>query len=540
MMSRFLILILMLLSQLGFAQQGIYEALNLIGLSFTEAETDSMSDGVSGYRSDYDALRELPLPNEVSPSLYFNPLPFGFEPSQHQNTIEWKIPDDIDLPDNRSELAFYSVSQLASLIEKQKITSVELTRFFLERLRNYGDTLECIITLTDSLALAQAVKADAEIAAGLYRGPLHGIPYGIKDLFSTPGYRTTWGAMPYKEQQLDRTATVVRRLEEAGAILVAKLTLGALAWGDVWYGGTTRNPWNLKQGSSGSSAGSASATAAGLVPFAIGTETLGSIVSPSTRCGTTGLRPTFGRVSRYGAMALSWTMDKIGPICRNALDCALVFDAIRGVDSRDRSTIPASFNIQFDSITELKVGYFANLFPGNQAAEITDPTLLELETLGIDLVPVDFKPSVPISQLRFILNAEAAAAFDELTRSNRDDEMVRQIKRAWPNTFRQARLIPAVEYLQANRLRTLLIEELHELFQEYDVIVTPTFGGDQLTATNLTGHPALVLPNGFDQNGRPGSITFLANLFDEASLLMLGHAYQSGTDYEDKHPELFR
>ncbi|WP_291789041.1 amidase, partial [Cecembia sp.] len=349
-----------------------------------------------------------------------------------------------------------------------------------------------------------------------------------------------WGAMPYKDQVIEETATVVEKLEAAGGILVGKFTLGALAMGDVWYGGVTKNPWNLEQGSSGSSAGSGSAVSAGLVPFAIGTETLGSIVSPSTRNGVTGLRPTFGRVSRHGAMALSWSMDKIGPMSRSALDNAIVLAVITGFDPKDKSTIAAAFNYDAKkSYKDLKVGYFAPYFEGERASEFDKKVLQDLKAMGVELNPVTLQSSVDVSSMLISLYVEGAAAFDEMTRMDFDDLLVAQHRNAWPNLFRSSRFIPAVEYIQANRFRNILIEEMHTLFSDYDVIVTPSFGGNQLQVTNLTGHPALCMPSGFLENGSPVSITFLANLFDEEKLIQLGRAYQAHTDWQEKRPPLF-
>ena len=382
---------------------------------------------------------------------------------------------------------------------------------------------------------------DAELAAGNYRGPLHGIPYGIKDLLAVEGTKTTWGAMPYKDQEIDMTATVVNKLNDAGGVLVGKFTLGALAMGDVWYGGVTKNPWNLTQGSSGSSAGSASAVSAGLVPFAIGTETLGSIVSPSTRNGVTGLRPTYGRVSKNGAMALSWSMDKIGPISRSALDDGIVLSVINGEDSMDASTIKSSFNYSSKTdVKKLKVGYFNSFFGGDGSGSQNNNDVLELlRNQGFELHPVELKTSVNPRAIQIMLSVEGAAAFDELTRLGWDDQLVAQHKNAWPNTFRAARFIPAVEYVQAARQRTILIQEMHEIMKDYDVIVTPSFGGQQLQITNLTGHPALCLPNGFNEQGSPTSITLLANLFEEEKLVMLGHLIQSASDWQAKRPPMF-
>jgi Asp-tRNA(Asn)/Glu-tRNA(Gln) amidotransferase A subunit family amidase len=518
----------------------IAAAETLIGLEFTQAERDSLRDGLEDLKESYRAMREYPLANSNMPAILFNPIPPGFIIPDKQEKIDWKF-NDAEIPDNKNDLAFYTVAQLSELIKTKKISSLELTTFFLNRLKKYGDTLQCVITLTEDLALNLARKADQEIASGKYKGPLHGIPYGVKDLLAVKGYKTTWGARPYEEQILDETSTVVAKLTESGAVLIAKLSMGALAWGDVWFGGVTRNPWNLNQGSSGSSAGSASATAAGLVPFAIGTETWGSIVSPSTRCGTTGLRPTYGRVSRYGAMALSWSMDKIGPICRTAEDCAIVFQAIQGTDGIDPTLYTSVFNYKQNvDLSKLKIGYFKDLFDRDYNSKSADSMSLEvLKKLGAKLIATKMPEGIPISSLGIILNAEAAAAFDELTRSNRDSLLVRQIKNAWPNSFRRSRFIPAVEYIQANRIRTDLIAAMHKLMSGFDVIVTPSFGGPQLLATNLTGHPVVVLPNGFNERGSPVSISFLGNLFDEATILAVAKAYQEATDFDEKHPEMF-
>jgi Asp-tRNA(Asn)/Glu-tRNA(Gln) amidotransferase A subunit family amidase len=348
--------------------------------------------------------------------------------------------------------------------------------------------------------------------------------------------------MPFKEQRIEENATVVSRLEEAGAVLVAKLTLGALAWGDVWYGGMTKNPWNLEQGSSGSSAGPGAATAAGLVGFSVGTETWGSIISPSTRCGVTGLRPTFGRVSRYGAMALSWSMDKIGPMCRSVEDCAFVLHAIHGPDGKDNTVVDASFNwVPETDPRDLRVGYVKTAFDEEREdtewAAFDQATLDRLSAMGIKLVPIEL-PDFPVGSLSFILSAEAAAAFDELTRTNKDDLLVRQVKDAWPNVFREARTIPAVEYIQANRIRTLLMLAMADLMTEIHAYICPTFGAGNLLLTNLTGHPAVVLPNGFRKDGTPTSITFTGRLFGEAELLALAKTYQDATGFHLKHPAL--
>jgi Asp-tRNA(Asn)/Glu-tRNA(Gln) amidotransferase A subunit family amidase len=516
-------------------------AADLIGLSFTPQEKDSMIGTLTTHRGNIELLRNTKLANSVGPALVFNPLPQGFYPSQDQQAYDWGLPTKVALPTSDVDLAFMPVHQLSVLIKSRQVTSERLTKLYLERIKTHSDTLACLVTLLEDQALAQARALDQELAAGKYRGSLHGIPYGVKDLFSLPGTKTTYGATPYKDQVLDETASIITKLEAAGGVLVGKFTLGALAMGDVWYGGVTKNPWNLKQGASGSSAGSASAVSAGLVPFAIGTETLGSIVSPSTRNGVTGLRPTFGRISRHGAMALSWSMDKVGPISRSALDNAIVLSVLNGIDQKDPSTIPSAFNYSAKkNVKKLKVGYFSSFFEGNRAGIENDRAVLELlKNQGITLLPVELKTSINPAPLVSMLLVEGAAAFDELTRFGLDDQLVAQHKNAWPNVFRAARFIPAVEYIQMSRQRSLLIEEMHALMKDYDVIITPSFAGQQLQITNLTGHPALCLPNGFGANGSPTSITLLANLFDEEKLIMMGRLIQENSDWQAKRPPLF-
>jgi Asp-tRNA(Asn)/Glu-tRNA(Gln) amidotransferase A subunit family amidase len=452
--------------------------------------------------------------------------------------VRWSDAPRAERPADLEQLAFQSVRYLAELLRSRRVTSVELTEMYLARLKQHDPALQCVVTLTEQRALDQARRADREIAAGRYRGPLHGIPWGAKDLLAVRGYRTTWGAAPYQEQVLDVDATVVQRLDEAGAVLVAKLTLGALAQGDLWFGGQTKNPWNLEQGSSGSSAGSASATVAGLVGFSLGTETLGSIVSPTTRCGATGLRPTFGRVSRHGAMALCWTMDKIGTICRNVEDCALVFSAIHGPDGRDPTVRELPFN--WDATVrpaDLRIGWLQSAFEADHATKsFDDAALAVLRGLGASLIPVALPDAYPINAMRPILNAESAAAFDELTRSGRDDLMERS---SWPDSFRAARLIPAVEYIQANRLRSLVMRSTHEALKDVDVVVTPTSGGSWLTLTNFTGHPSVTVPHGFTDNGSPVSLSFFGRLFDEAAVLAVAKAFQDATDFHTRRPPQF-
>jgi Asp-tRNA(Asn)/Glu-tRNA(Gln) amidotransferase A subunit family amidase len=514
-------------------------AQQMIGLQFTDAQLDSTTASLTEFRNNYKNIREQPLTNDVAPALQFNPIPVGFSIDQKREKFEVERRKGIDLPQNREDLAFYTVPQLAELLRTRKISSVELTSFFLARLKQHGPTLQCVTTLTEELALEQARRADQEIKAGKYKGMLHGMPYGVKDLLATKKYKTTWGSVPYQDQQLDLDATVVERLEKAGAVLVAKLTLGELAMGDVWYGGKTRSPWDISKGSSGSSAGSASAVAAGLVPFAIGTETLGSIVSPSTACGTTGLRPTFGRVSRHGAMALSWSMDKIGPIARTAEDCAIVFNAIYGPDGKDLSVVDAPFNYNKNiNPKKLRVGYLHKDFERDYPFKENDNATLEaLRKAGIELVPIEL-PNLPARDLTLTISVEGAAAFDELTRSRRDSLMVQQHKNAWPNVFRAGRFVTAVEYLQAQRVRTLMIQELHEKLKGIDVYISPSFAGSNLVMTNLTGHPCVVLPNGFQKNGMPTTITFMGQLYGEAQLLAFAKFYQDMTDFDEQHPPM--
>jgi len=511
------------------------------GLHFTEAERDSLFAALQSYQKDFDVLHQQKLSNAVPMSLVFDPLPAGFQIDAAQKPIDWGLPKEVALPAKREELAFYPVYKLAVLLRTKKITSTELTQLYLQRIKKYSDTLQCVISVMETTALARARQADEEIAKGKYRGPLHGIPYGVKDLLAVADTKTTWGAAPYKDQVLDGTATVVKKLDEAGAVLLCKFTLGALAMGDIWYGGVTKNPWNLAQGSSGSSAGSASGTVAGLVAFSIGTETLGSIVSPSTRCGATGLRPTFGRVSRTGAMALSWSMDKIGPICRSALDCALVLEAIRGTDLLDKHVKNAAFNYAAKTdLKKLKVGYLRSAFEADYATRANDEKVLEIiRSMGVELIPVDM-PTIPAQPIRLMLVAEAAAAFDELTRLDMDDQLTDQRKQAWPNIFRAARFIPAVEYINASRMRQQLIEAYHQQLGDFDVIVAPSFGGGQLLTTNLTGHPCLVVPNGFTAQGSPTSISFLGKLFGEAALASFAHAYQERSQWEEMNPPAFK
>ena len=527
------------------------------GLTFTPEQREQMVEGLKGQESQIEQLHKIPLDNGVAPAILFDPVPPGItlalpakRPTVLGRVALRTVPNDLQ------ELAFLPVTELAELVRRRKVSSTQLTEMYLGRIAKYDPVLLAVITVTEQRARAQARAADEEIARGKYRGPLHGIPWGAKDLLAVKGYKTTWGAGPYRDQVIDADATVVTRLDEAGAVLLAKLTLGELAQGDIWFGGTTKNPWNVKQGSSGSSAGPASATAAGLVGFALGTETLGSISSPSTRNGVTGLRPTFGRVPRTGAMALSWTMDKIGPIARSVEDCAIVLGAIHGPDNLDRTVkdVPFSWDASLKP-TALRVGYVKSAFdlpergdkgqPQHSTKRFDDAALDVLRRLGVKLVPVEL-PDLAYGAMRLVLTAEGAAAFDELTRSGRDRELVQQTPRDWANTFRTARFIPAVDYVNANRARTIAMQQWNTLFQSVDVIVVPTNVGSQLTATNLTGHPAVILPSGFrdssatDSTQVPVSITFLGGLYQEAKLLAVAKAWQDATDFHLQHPAAFR
>ena len=511
-------------------------------LQFSPVKRDSILSGLTDHLHLYQYLHQHDLPNDVALSLSFDPLLPGTPYERQQKPIHWNIPGEVGLPANRNDLAYFSIPELASLLKRKKITSVELTKFFIDRLKKYGPILHCVIELTEDSALAQARRADADLARGVYMSPLQGIPYGIKDLFAVKGSHTTWGTPPYKDQVIDRTCYVANQLTLAGAVLVAKLSLGELAMDDVWFGGLTRNPWNLAVGSGGSSAGSAAATAAGLVPFAIGTETYGSIVDPSMRCGATGLRPTFGSIARTGCMALCWSSDKVGPICRSAEDAAYVFTYIHGGDSVDASsrTMPFNYTGKVD-LSKLRIAYTRNYIDSLPDTSPEKQTLTILKKLGAHITPFDFPEDLRGNDiLSLIIGVESAAAFDKLTRSNLDDEMVQQNKDRWPNTFRTARFVPAVEYVNACRMRTAIMRKVDPLLAEYDIIIAPPETGDQLAITNLTGHPSITLPVGYRPDGSPGSISFIAGrLYQEALLLAFAKAFQDATPYNKQHPKGF-
>ncbi len=575
----------------------IEQAASIAGVSFTAAQRKVMIENLTGQRDDLVEVRKLALPNAVAPALVFNPVPGGAKLDTERKHAKLSamprgvVEVNASSPAALETLAFLSVRELGELLRKRKVTSTQLTQMYLARLKRLDAQLHCVITLTEERALKHAAEADSEIAAGKYRGPLHGIPWGGKDLLAVAGYPTTWGAAGFEKQSFDYDAEVVKRLDVAGAVLIAKLSMGALAQGDLWFGGRTRNPWNTKQGSSGSSAGSASAVAAGCVGFAIGTETLGSISSPCTRCGATGLRPSYGLVPRTGAMALTWSMDKIGPIARTVEDVAIVLAAIYGPDGHDLSVQNAAFNPDFTlDVHKLRVGYLKSDFDAPTLSELKPPSetlagkeleafnarvagrkanferglydsqfntraLETLRGMGLNLIAKEM-PKFPFGSLVPMLEAEAAAAFDELTRSGRDALLTGQQPFDWPNQFRTARLYPAVDYIQAARARTLAVAEMTTLFADIDVLVTPS-SGPQLTATNLTGQPAVIVPNGFrgadappspnledgalNNAGGPGtpvSLTFLAPLYGDAKACALAHAYQQKTGFQLLHPKL--
>lgn len=537
----FLLISFSLTAQESIGLPELQAAEKLFDLHFTPVKEDSILSGLTDHLQLYRYLHEHDLYNDVPLSLSFDPLLAGTPYDRKQLALHWDIPPAVILPARRDDLAFYSIPELASLIKRKKISSVELTKFFLDRLKRFGPILHCVIELREDSALAQAERADKDLAKGIYRSPLQGIPYGIKDLFAVKGTHTTWGTPPYKDQVIQEDAYVAQRLEAAGAILLAKLSLGELAMDDVWFGGLTRNPWNMATGSGGSSAGSASATAAGLVPFAIGTETYGSIVDPSMRCGVTGLRPTFGSIARTGCMALCWSSDKVGPLCRSAEDAAIVFAYIHGGDSIDVSsrTMPFNYTGKVD-LSKLRVGYTRNYIDSLPENSPEKQTLLILRRLGVKLIPIDFPEDLRGNDiLSLIVGVESAAAFDKLTRTNQDDQMAQQNKDRWPNTFRTARFVPAVEYVNACRMRTAIQQKIDPWIRQYDLIIAPPETGDQLAITNLTGHPSVTLPVGYKNDGTPGSISFIGQLYGEARLLAFAKAFQDATPYNKQHPKGF-
>ena len=509
----------------------IKSALKVSGVVFKDEQINTMTNYIERNKSGYIEMRGYQIDNEVIPALKYS------IPNNLNNNFSYDISSDsLGLPKNKREIAHLQISELAYLIKNKKISSLELTEIYLNRIKKLDKKINAFVTITESLAIEQAKKADKEIKDGNYKGLLHGIPYGIKDLASYPNFPTTWGAMPLKNQVINKKAEVIEKLEKAGAVMLGKLSTGSLARGDVWFKGKTKNPWNLSQGSSGSSAGSASATAAGLVAFSIGTETLGSIVSPATRCGVTGLRPTFGSVSTDGFMTLSWSMDKVGPITRTAKGSAIVFNTIRNIGEKKEKK-----EIIFDKkLKKIKIGFLEELFLNDTSRffennNITLSLLKEDYTLEKVSLPIDY----PYGVFDIILRSEAGAFFDEFLLNNLDSNMVQQGERSRANSLRQSRLIPAVEYIQANRHRSNLISEFSSIINDYDVIISPTFGKNQMLITNLTGHPVISVPNGFDKKGNPTSISFIGNYHNEDKILYLASLYQTKTNFYRNAPSGF-
>ena len=517
------------------------------GLEFTDEQLDKMLKGVTENTVKLRELRKIEIDNSIAPPLYFNPVLPGMKIDRTRRPFRASAPPRVQRPPNLQDVAFWPVTSLSELVRSRQVTSVELTEMYLARAKRYNPKLKCFVTITDDLALREARRADQEIAAGKYRGPLHGIPYGIKDLFAVKGYPTTWGAAPFKDRILDVDATVVTRLREAGAVLLGKLATGELALDDIWFAGQTMNPWDTSMGSQGSSAGPGSATAGGLVGFSIGTETLGSILAPSAICGVTGLRPTFGRVSRYGAMALSWSMDKTGPMCRSVEDCALVLNAIQGTDNLDLAAVDVPFN--WDAaldVRKLRVAYLKAAFENTRQTpqvEANDRAALDkIRSLGIDLA--EFKlPENPKLDPSAVLNAEGISALRDPVETH-PDQLARPDRIASQNAYR---LYSAADYVNANRARMLLMQEMDKLMAKIDVYLLPYDYGDYTPnpvadrstgITNLTGHPSVTLPHGFDEKGHPTGLTFIGKLFGEAQMLALAKAYQDSTGWHLKHPKL--
>jgi Asp-tRNA(Asn)/Glu-tRNA(Gln) amidotransferase A subunit family amidase len=537
----------------------IAEAGRLLGVEYSDAERLQMVDNIAGQIELAIKRRAIRLPQGSAPATRFDPRLPGWK------SIEPQIFRPADrpappLPAKDIDIAFAPVTHLARWIRNGELTSLRLTEIYLERIARLGDRLKCIAVATPELARAQARRADRLLAESTYLGPLHGVPWGAKDLLDTSGIVTGWGAEPYLGRVPDADATVVRKLADAGAVLVAKTSLGALAYGDIWYGGRTRNPWNLEEGSRGSSAGSASATATGLVAFAIGTETLGSIVAPSIRCGTTGLRPTFGRVSRTGAMALCWSLDKIGPMCRTVEDTALVMAAINGFDESDAGSIAVPFGYDAAApVKGLRLGYFPGDLDLPEADELDRAALEAARRIGLELIALE-RPELPYEALMSILFAEAAAAFEELTLDNRDDELSWQEPAAWPNSFRKARFLSAVDHVQLDRLRRRVMQDMDAAFGKVDAMIGPCLVGPMLTITNFTGHPSLVIRSGFRQSETrgpagfarteqasgskgptftvPHAISLYGRLFDEGVILRIGKALENEFAVWDRRPPL--
>jgi Asp-tRNA(Asn)/Glu-tRNA(Gln) amidotransferase A subunit family amidase len=557
------------------------DALALSGITITDEDQRSMLQAANQNLTRYEDLRKVHIPNDVAPPFYFSAITPGMKVNRTHAPIRFSTPR-VKRPANLEDVAFWPITQLSQLLRTRQVTSVELTEMYLARLHRYNEKLNCVVTFLDDVAMAQAKQADAEMKAGKHKGPLHGIPWGAKDIIAVKGYKTTWGSGAYKDQTIEEEASVVEMLRDAGAVLLAKLTTGELASGDQWFGGQTKNPWNTAEGSSGSSAGPCSATAAGLVAFGIGSETSGSILSPSGRCGVTGLRPTFGRVSRYGVMTLSWTQDRLGPLCRYAEDCAIVMSVIAKPDTRDLSVseLPFNWNSRFD-IKKLRVGYLKDAFDEttNPVAKAHDEkAIAQVEALGVKLIPIK-TPEGNADSGSF--GVESAAFFDELVRSGGDKKMTSPTR---ANSFRTSRLIPAVEYIQSQRARAMMMAKLAEATAEVDVYLVPANqggggggrgrggrgagsatadgappaaaappagrggggrgGGFQSAAgrhfnmANIAGYPAISVPHGFQESGSPTALTFYGQPFRETEILALAKAYQDASKFHLQHPNL--
>ncbi|MFP5226864.1 MAG: amidase [Acidobacteriota bacterium] len=541
------------------------EAEKLVRVAMTEKDR---AQAASNWRASMAPLyerrtgpRQVALSDGIQPWSRVQAVPVGQTAGPDRNRFVRSSADPGPLPSSDEAIAYAPVTQLSRWIEKRQLTSTRLTQIYLDRLRRYDPKLHCVITLTADHALAQAKQADEEIAAGHYRGPLHGIPWGAKDLLDTAHIATTWGAEPFRDRVPDKNAVVVDRLNQAGAVLVAKLSLGALALNDIWFGGQTLNPWNLAEGSSGSSAGPGAATAAGLVAFAVGSETDGSIIGPSMRCGVTGLRPTFGRVARTGAMALCWSLDKLGPMTRSVEDTLLVLKAISGPDAGDAYSVPSRLDFDAaDSVRGLRVGYFPEWMQQAPATDVDRAALRALPQLG--MVPVEVSlPDWPYDDLDVILFAESAASFEEITLDHRVDQMRAQVPDAWPNTFRQSRFLSAVDFVQADRLRRRVAMEMERVFAEVDLLLVPSLRDEMLTITNFTGHPSLTLRAGFIEVSEarsdwapdpahplpkfdpprrvPYGVTLIAKPFEEGMLGTVGIALERNFGVAGEHPPGF-
>lgn len=526
------------LNSLPITRDAIRAAESLVGVSYTDAEREMMVAVLDSYLKSYRALRDVPLTNKTSPATRFSAILPGrvYKGSRRAAAVPPTSRPAATRPSSNADLAFLNVVQLAELVRTRQVTSTELTNLYLRRLRLYDPQLHCVINYTAERALRQAAQADREIAAGGYRGPLHGIPYGVKDTMAVAGYPTTWGTAAFRDRVIGSTATVVRRLDAAGAVLLAKLSMGELGLSDRWFGGRTMSPWQPEDGAKGSSSGSAAAVAAGLVPFAMGQETMGSIIVPATRNGVTALRPTFGRVSRTGSLILSWTLDKIGPMARSVEDCAVVLEAIAGPGTDHQDPTVESIPYAWDPtrpLASVKVGYYRAAFDA-QRTNSESAVLDQLSALGVGLESVDFPDDLPTNALLFV-RVEAVAALDEVTRTNGLKVLTEQHEEAWPNFIRSGRFVPAFEYLQANRIRTVLIERMDAVFQNVDVVVAPT--QSVLNLTNLTGHPCLVAPSGFTPQGAPLSISFVGKPFGEAELCTVARAWQGSTVWNRMHPQ---